>query len=60
MKKLTIASLLCLGFASISLTGCEQSSTVKEEHKISTPEGTTTTTNQTTVKKTGDNPPPAP
>lgn len=49
---------LCFGAACMS--GCEQTSTVKEERTVTTPEGTTTKTTETKVEKSGENPPETP
>lgn len=55
--KRTIAALMVLGVASICLPGCSDTSSVKQELKTTTPDGTTTTTIEKKVEKTGENPP---
>ena len=54
-----IAATLIASLVSINMVGCSDKSSVKEEMKIKTPDGTTTITTETEVKKTGDNPPAA-
>jgi len=60
MKKLITAltgtGLLALAMA---ITGCGETSTVKDQTEVKTPGGTTRVTDQKTIKQTGDNPPPA-
>ena len=61
LKKLLLMSFVGVApLMVMSMTGCEQQTTVKEEKKISTPEGTTTKTQETTIEKTGENPPETP
>lgn len=55
--KLFLASALLLGLFSLGTVGCAQKSSVTEETKVSTPDGTTTTTVTKEVERTGDNPP---
>ncbi len=57
--KSTITTLLLLGLASISLPGCAEKVSIKEERTVTSPEGTTTTTTEKEIKQTGSNPPPA-
>ena len=54
----TIAATLIVSLVSIGMVGCSEKSSVKEETKIKTPDGTTTITTEKEIKKTGDNPPP--
>jgi hypothetical protein len=60
MKKLITAltgtSILAI---SLAITGCGETSTVKDSTEVKTPGGTTKVTDQKTIKQTGDNPPPA-
>jgi hypothetical protein len=57
--KRVIAGALIASMVSVSLIGCTEKSSVKQETKIKTPGGTTTITTEKEVKKSGDNPPPA-
>jgi hypothetical protein len=56
--KSTIGLLVLLGLASVSLPGCNEKVSVKEEKTVSSPEGTTTTTTNKEIKQSGSNPPP--
>jgi len=60
MKKL-ITALTGTGLLALSLaiTGCGETSTVKDQTEVKTPGGTTRVTDEKTIKQTGDNPPPA-
>lgn len=53
MTKLLSAAFL-LTFSTAILTGCSETSTVKDETKIKTPGGTTTITTEKEIEKTGD------
>jgi ABC-type glycerol-3-phosphate transport system substrate-binding protein len=44
--------------AGLAIAGCGQESGVKEETKVTTPDGSATVTKETKVETTGDNPPP--
>lgn len=52
------ASVLMTAMMLISLPGCSDTASVKQETKTTTPGGTTTTTVEKEVKTTGKNPPP--
>jgi len=60
MKKL-ITALTGTGLLALSLaiTGCGDTSTVKDQTEVKTPGGTTRVTDEKTIKQTGNNPPPA-
>ncbi|MDB5385459.1 MAG: hypothetical protein JWM11_1105 [Planctomycetaceae bacterium] len=58
MKRLT-AALLLASLSLMSLPGCSDTASVKQENKTTTPGGYTTTTVEKEVKTTGKNPPPA-
>jgi len=60
MKKL-ITALTGTGLLGLSLaiTGCGETSTVKDQTEVKTPGGTTTVTDKKEVKQTGNNPPSA-
>jgi hypothetical protein len=47
-----IATLSCL------MLGCTETTEVKRETTVETPEGSTTTTERTTIEQEGENPPP--
>ena len=53
---LTGSGLLAL---SLAITGCGETSTVKDQTEVKTPGGTTRVTDEKTIKQTGNNPPPA-
>jgi hypothetical protein len=53
---LTGTGLLAL---SLAITGCGETSTVKDQTEVKTPGGTTRVTDEKTIKQTGNNPPPA-
>lgn len=57
MKRL-LASVLALCLFS-TFVGCADTTEVKKETTVTTPEGETTTTETETVEQTGENPPPA-
>jgi hypothetical protein len=55
-----LAGVMLFGF-SVVLTGCTEESGVKNETKITAPDGSSTKeTNQFKIEKKGDNPPLAP
>jgi hypothetical protein len=58
MKRLT-ASMLIVAIALVTLPGCSDTASVKQETTTTTPGGKTTTTVEKSVKTSGDNPPPA-
>jgi len=60
MKKL-ITALTGTGLLALSLaiTGCGETSTVKDQTEVKTPGGKTTVTDEKTIKQTGNNPPSA-
>ncbi|WP_165235161.1 hypothetical protein [Aquisphaera insulae] len=60
MRKL-LSALACTGLlaSTMAFVGCGETSSVTEEKKVSTPEGTSTVKQTTEVKETGKNPPPA-
>ena len=55
--KRAIAATLIVSVVSIGLIGCTEKSSVKQETKIKTPNGTTTITTEKEIKKTGNTPP---
>ncbi len=57
----TLMAGLILGGLSIGMTGCSEESGVKQETKITKPDGSQTTeTRQIKVDKSGESPPAAP
>jgi hypothetical protein len=58
MKRLT-ASVLLVAIALITLPGCSDTASVKQETTTKGPGGTTKTTVEKDVTTTGKNPPPA-
>jgi len=60
MKKL-ITALAGTGLLALSMaiTGCGETSTVKDQTEVKTPGGTTRVTDEKTIKQTGNNPPAA-
>jgi len=59
MKRFLATSLIVGVCSTFGFVGCAEESKVKEETKISTPEGTTTIQEEKSIKQTGENPPPA-
>lgn len=58
MKQLLLCSVIAL-FGVSFMAGCSDTTQVKTEKTIKTPDGKTTVTDEKTIKKTGDAPPPA-
>lgn len=62
MNRINLGVLMAGALALVSASGCSdaQKSTIKQETKITTPNGTTTITTEKDVKTTGKEPPAAP
>ncbi len=59
MRHLTALTLFG-GLCAAGLSGCSDTTTVKKEAEVSTPQGETKVTEEKTIEKSGDAPPPAP
>ena len=59
MKRL-LASALIVGVSTFGVVGCDQTTQVKDEKTVKTPNGSEKITNTTEIKKTGDAKEPAP
>lgn len=56
--KMFVLSVICLsGLGIAGISGCDETTTIKEEKTVTTPEGTTKTTTERTIEKSGENPP---
>jgi hypothetical protein len=62
MRKLISATLAGVILAGLTMTlaGCSEESSIKQQTMSKSPGGTTTETKETKVQQTGQNPPPAP